>query len=182
MRTLTIGLVTLLFTGVAWADETAKRKPPVQITISTPRPQVAFRAPIPLTIVYTNTSKETVVLSANGSRNGQGYPGEWFEVTFGKKTKRYEMFAIDPVGLAIKLKPGERWTRKISALAAELSGSGVSIDGKLAGNGKRMPDPFGRPGQYTIKVGYKNTVQNQPKPEFTGQITSNVAKLKVVWY
>ena len=171
---------TILF-GLSPKAASAEEEPSpaIRIEISTPEPQVMFRAAIPLTITYTNISKEVVVLSANGARGGRGFPGEWFDVTLGKKTKRYMMYAIDPGGgQVVKLEPGESWARTFPSLAAELSGSGVAIDGKIADT-RRMPDPFGHPGEYLIRIGYENTIQNQPKPEFTGQAESKELKLNI---
>ena len=169
----------ILFGMVLFASgEQEEPVAPIRIEISTPKPQVQFREAIPLTITYTNISKEQVVLTA-GLPNGLGYPGEWFDVTLGKKTKRYLIFAIDPGVQAIKLEPGKSWTRTIPSLAAELSATHAAVDGKVA-DGRRLPDPFGHPGEYIIRLGYKNTVQNQPKPEFTGEATSEELKLNIV--
>src|SRR5262245_20321041 len=70
---------------------------PIRLDISLDKMEYPFRSAIALTITYTNTSKETIVLMANGTpAMADGFAGETFEISAGKRSKSYTIFAVDP--------------------------------------------------------------------------------------
>jgi RNA polymerase sigma factor (sigma-70 family) len=156
------------------------RSSPIRLEIALEKAEYAFRAAIPLTITYTNISKEAVELIANGTAPGEGFPGETFEITSGAGRKTYTINATDPQEKHVRLKPGESWKRTIKDLAVELSGTAVSVDGRVQAPDDPLPDPFGRLDDYTIRLRYDSTVKNQPAPRFNGRILSNAVKLRTV--
>jgi hypothetical protein len=179
--TAAVVLVCLAVLGCARA--VAEEKPmdgPIRIEIALDKKEYRFRDSIPLTITYTNTSKEAVVLVANGRAPGDGFPGETFEITTGAGRKTYTVVADVPASQRIALDPGKSWKRTIKGLAADLSNTGIEIDGRAPDGTEPRPDPFGRLDDYTIKVRYEPTVQNQAKPIFGGKVESNTVKLRVV--
>jgi hypothetical protein len=156
------------------ADEPA----PIKLTIEVDKKEYPFRGAIGVTITYENVSKDTVVLWGNGGTTNEGFPGETFEVTVGRRKTTYTIFAVDPSVGKVTIEPGKSWKRTIPDLAPVLSNTGVMIDGKhLAAD--RLPDPFGRLDDYTLRVSFRSEVRNQPKPAFNGEVVSNTAKFTV---
>ena len=155
---------------------------PIRLEIALDKSEYPFRGCIALTITYTNTSKETVVLLANGGTSGEGFPGETFEITSRFDRKKYTIFAVDPEARKITVESGKSWKRTIKDLAVVLSNSGVTIDGKgpVGIDGDPLPDPFGELGEYTIRMSFQSAVKAQPKPAFNGKVESNTATFKVV--
>src|SRR5262249_4407799 len=127
--------------------------------------------PVRLTITYTNVSKGTVVLLANGLPSGEGFPGETFEVTHGRTTKAYPVHAIDPAVKQVTLKPGAKWERTINDLGKEL----LQNEARLSSD-----DCLAAPGEYKVRVRYAPTVQGQKPPTFSGTAASNAVAFTVV--
>jgi hypothetical protein len=152
---------------------------PVRLEIALDKKEYPFRGAIALALTYTNTSKEEVVLWANGSPTGEGFPGETFEITSGAGRKAYTVVAVDPKVDKVTIAPGKSWKRTIKDLAPVLS-IGVQLDGKAPRDTDPLPDPFGRVDEYTIRVSFRSAVMNQPKPAFNGTVVSNTEKFKVV--
>ena len=178
-------LVSMLAVSAAAFPASAGDKPaggPIRLEIALDKSEYAFRGCIALTITYTNTPKETVVLLANGGQSGEGFPGETFEISSGAGRTTYTIVAVDPKGRKITIEPGKSWKRTIKDLAVELSNTGVSIEGKgpVGIDGNPLPDPFGRLDDYTIRMSFQSAVKAQPRPAFNGKVESNTAKFKVV--
>ena len=178
-------LVSMLAVSAAAFPASAGDKPaggPIRLEIALDKSEYAFRGCIALTITYTNTSKETVVLLANGGPSGEGFPGETFEITSGAGRTTYTIVAVDPEGRKVTIEPGKSWKRTIKDLAVVLSNSGVTIDGKgpVSSDGDSLPDPFGRLDEYTMRLSFQSAVKAQPKPAFNSKVESNTAKFKVV--
>lgn len=165
-------------TGTAGAgDEPAGG--PVPLEISLDQAEYPFRGAIALTLTYTNTSDEAVVLLANGTSAGEGFPGETFEVTSGAGRTAYTVVAVEPEAEEVTIGPGKSWERTVKDLAVVLSNTGVAIDGKAPRGTDPLPDPFGRLDDYTLRVSFRSAVRDQPKPAFNGRVVSNTAKFKV---
>jgi hypothetical protein len=154
---------------------------PLRLEITLEKKEYPFRGAIPLTITYTNISDETVILLANGTCPGEGFPGETFELTSGAGKKTYTIHGIDPAIQKIEIKPGQSWKRTIKELAVELSRPFVTIDGKMLPLTGPLPDPFGRLDDFTIKLRYEPTIGKQAKPAFNDKLESNTVKLSVRW-
>jgi hypothetical protein len=152
---------------------------PLKLTIDSDKKEYPFRGAIALTLTYENTSKEAVVLMANGSPSGEGFPGETFAVTAGRRTTTYKVFAVDPKVDKVTIEPGKSWKRTIKDLAPVLSNTGVAINGKLPLGTDPLPDPFGRPNEYTLRVSFTSEVKDQPKPALNGTVESNTVKFTV---
>jgi hypothetical protein len=153
---------------------------PIRLGIALDKTEYPFRGAIALTVTYTNVSKEEVVLWANGSTPGEGFPGETFEITSGEGRKTYTICAVDPEVAKVAIEPGKSWKRTIKDLAPVLSNTGVKIDGKVPRSTDPLPDPFGRLDEYTIRMSFRSAVKDQPKPAFNGKVESNTQKFKVV--
>jgi hypothetical protein len=153
---------------------------PIRLEISADKAEYPFRSAIALTITYTNTSKETVALMANGATPGEGFAGEAFEVSSGAGRTTYTIVGVDPMVETITIEPGKSWSRTIKDLAPALSNTGVKADGRAAVEGDRQPDPFGRADEYTVRLSFRSAVRAQPKPAFNGKVESNAVKFKVV--
>ena len=158
-------------TSVKAADDPVR----IEITVAAVAP---FRGAIALTIKYTNTSEKVIVLQSGGSPAYGGFPGETFEITTKAGRKSYTVFGVDPLPLETRLEPGKSWTRTIKDLAPLLSSSGILVDGKHPKPTDPLPDPFGRPGKYTIRVLFESTIKNEPSV-FSGKLTSNTARFDV---
>lgn len=179
--------VTLLFLAIlsmsaalaSVATSEQKPGPPVRLEIATEKAEYPFRGAIPLTITYTNTSKETVVLLANGTGPTEGFAGETFEITSGSGKKTYTIMGIDPAIQRVEIKPGESWKRTIKELAVTLSQA--NVNGRVLGPSDPLPDPFGRLDDYTLRLRYEPTVQNQQPPIVNQSLVSNTVKVKVRW-
>ena len=182
MNVINHTLYTVLFAVRAFplmAEEPhQKTQPPVRLEVSVDKEVYALRGAIALTITYTNTSKRAITLGAGGAPAGEGFPGETFEVTTKAGRKTYSIFAVDPLPLAVKLEPGKSWKRTIKDLASLLSNSDVAIDGKLPQAKDPMPDPFGLPGKYAVRILFESTLKNEPNV-FGGKFESNTAKFDV---
>lgn len=152
---------------------------PVRLEIALEKAEYKFRGAIPLTITYTNTSKETVVLLANGIGPTDGFAGETFEVTSGAGKTTYTIMGIDPAVKRVEIKPGESWKRTIKELAVTLSQA--NVNGRVLGETDSLPDPFGRLDDYTLRLRYDPTVQNQKPPIVNQSLVSNTVKFKVRW-
>jgi hypothetical protein len=150
---------------------------PIRLEIEADKAEYVFRAPIRLTITYTNTSKEKVHLVANGTGSSDGFPGEIFTVTRAGERKTYHVQATDPAIKRVTIEPGKTWKRTVG-LTELLSGSGVNINHIELGDAFR--DPFGRPDDYSVRLTYRGGVKGQPASTFSGMVESNVVKLKVV--
>jgi hypothetical protein len=150
------------------------------VEIALDKKEYRFRAAIALTITYTNTSRETVELLANGLAPGLGFAGETFEVVSGAGRTTYSIHAVDPAVQRVVLKPGQSWKRTIRELASELSAAGA-IDGRVPTGTEPLPDPFGRLDDYTIRLRYEPTIRAMPKPAFNGRLLSNTVKFSVRW-
>jgi hypothetical protein len=159
------------------ADDPAAN--PLKLTIALDKAEYPFRGAIALTITYENTSKDAVVLWANGSPAADGFPGETFEVTSGKRTTTYKVFAVDPQVDKVTIEPGKSWKRTIKDLAPVLSGTGIAVNGAAPGLIDPLPDPFGRLDDFSLRMSFKSEVNNQPKPAFNGTVESNTVKFKV---
>ena len=164
--------------ATAVGDEPANT--PIRLEISLDKAEYPFRGAIAMTVTYTNTSKETVVLMINGGAAGDGLAGETFEVTSGAGRTKYTIFAVDPSLDKVTIKPGKSWKRTIKDLAPLLSNTGVAINGKILDETDPLPDPFGRLDDFTIRMSFQSEVRNQPKPAFNGKVESNTVKFKVV--
>jgi hypothetical protein len=173
--------LAIALTGLLAAPEAERPASPLRLEITCERAEFPFRGAIPLTITYTNTTDELILLKANGSAPGEGFPGETFEITSGAGRKSYTIQAIDPAVRTVRIEPGKSWTRTIRELAVALSNTGITIDGRHLAATDPLPDPFGRLDDYTIQVRYEPTIRAQPKPAFNGTLESNVVKVKVVW-
>jgi hypothetical protein len=152
---------------------------PVRLEITLDKTEYPFRGAIALTITYTNVSKKEVVLWANGTPSGEGFPGETFEITSGAGRKTYTIRAIEPKVEKVTIAPGKNWKRTIKDLAPVLSNTGVEIDGCVPRSIDPLPDPFGRLDEYTIRVSFRSEVKNQPQPAFNGTVESGAQKFKV---
>jgi hypothetical protein len=178
--------ITLFLAGTlaAWvAAVPAAGQPadkPVRLEIGLDKTEYPFRGAIALTVTYTNTSKEAVVLMINGGAAGDGLAGEMFEVTSGSGRTAYTIFAFDPRLDKVTIEPGKSWKRTIKDLAPVLSNTGVAIDGKVPDGTGPLPDPFGRFDDFTLRLSFQSEVKNQPKPAFNGKVESNTLKFKVV--
>ena len=177
--------VSMLAVLAAAVPVSAGDKPaggPIRLEIALDKSEYPFRGCIALTVTYTNTSKETVVLLANGVPPGEGFPGETFEITSGAGRTIYTIVAVDPKGRKITIEPGKTWKRTIKDLAVVLSNTGVAIEGKgpVGIDGNPLPDPFGRLDKYTIRMSFQSPVKAQPKPTFNDKVESNTANFKVV--
>jgi hypothetical protein len=166
--------------AVSAPDDEKPPDTPLRLEIALDKKEYPFRGAIALTITYTNVSKDDVVLWANGSPPGEGFPGETFEITSGAGRKAYTIFAVEPKVEKVTIAPGKSWKRTIKDLAPVLSNTGVAIDGKVPGGADPQPDPFGRLDEYTIRVSFRSAVKDQPKPAFNGTVESNTQKFKVV--
>jgi hypothetical protein len=153
---------------------------PVRLEINLNKTEYPFRGAIALTITYTNTSKDAVVLMGSGGSPGEGFAGETFELTSGGGRTTYTIFAVDPKLDQVTIEPGKSWKRTIRDLAPVLSNTGVAIDGKVPDGTGPLPDPFGRLDEYTVRVSFQSGVKNQPRPAFNGKVESNAVKFKVV--
>jgi hypothetical protein len=151
----------------------------VRLEIAADKAEYPFRSTIRLTVTYTNTSKETVVLLANGSPSGEGFPGETYEVTSGAGRKTYTVHGVDPAIRKIALEPGKSWKRTLE-LAEALCNTGVAIDGKALTGIDPLPDPFGRLDDYTVRLSFQPTLPALPKGAINGTLQSNTIKFKVV--
>lgn len=158
------------------ADEPAAK--PIKLMIEMDKKEYPFRGAIALTLTYENTSKDEVVLWGNGGTTNEGFPGETFTVTVGKRTTTYTVFAVDPSVDKVTIAPGKSWKRTIKDLAPVLSNTGIAINGKVTDLGP-LPDPFGRLDDYALKVSFKSEVNNQSKPAFNGTVESNTVKFAV---
>lgn len=171
-----IALMALLIALSSLASVKAADDPVrIEIIIAENAP---FRGAIALAIKYTNTSEKAVTLQSGGSSANGGFPGETFEITTKGGRKTYTIFAVDPLPQGKTLEPGKSWTRTIKDLAPVLSNSGVLVDGKHRKPTDPLPDPFGRPGKYTIRVLFESTMKNVPSV-FSGKLTSNTVKFNV---
>jgi hypothetical protein len=148
---------------------------PVSIEIAADKKQYPFRGAIRLTVTYTNTSKETVELLANGQAYGGGFPGETFEVTSGASRTEYAIHAIDPSKGSVSLEPGKSWKRELD-LTAVLSGAD---DGKERTATDPLPDPFGRLDEFKVRLTWKSAVNINKKPVFCGPTESNAITFRV---
>jgi hypothetical protein len=153
---------------------------PLRLEIALDKKEYPFRGAIALTLTYTNTSDEAVVLWANGTTTGAGFPGETFEITSGGGRKTYTICAVDPKVEKVTIEPGKSWKRTIKDLAPVLSNTGVRIDGRAPRGTDPLPDPFGRLDEYTVRVSFRSAVKDQPRPAFNGTVASNAQKFKVV--
>jgi hypothetical protein len=182
MRVL-VSLAAVLLLGSRAVSAPQDDKPsdsPVRLEIALDKKEYPFRGAIALTITYTNVSKDEVVLWANGTAPGEGFPGETFEITSGAGRKTYTIAAVDPEVRKVTIAPGKSWKRTIKDLAPVLSNTGVDIDGKVPRSTDPLPDPFGRLDEYTIRVSFRSAVKDQPKPAFNGTVESKDQKFKVV--
>ena len=172
LRFLTIFTVFLANAPAAHGQD------PIKLEISISKTEFPFRGSIPLTITYTNTSRDTTELLANGLAVGEGFAGETFEVTSGAGKKTYTVVAVEPAVKRITLKPGQQWKRTIRELAVELCR--CNVDGRVQTGDEPLPDPFGRLDEFTIRLRYDSTIRAQPKLAFNGRIQSNTVKFSVV--
>ena len=152
----------------AWAS-------PIRIEIAADKKEYPFRGAIRLTVTYTNTSKEAVELVGNGTVGDWGIDGETFEVTSGAGRKAYTIHAVEPATWKKTIEPGKSWKRDLD-LTAVLSNT--TVDEKVPGKG-RLPDPFGRLDEYTIRLSRQSTVLKQSKLAFEGPVESNLVKFSV---
>ena len=152
---------------------------PIRLGISLDKETYPFRGAMRLTVTYTNTSKETVVLMVNGGAAGDGLAGETFEVTSGARRTTYTIFAIDPTLDRVTIEPEKSFQRTIKDLAPLLSNTGVAVNGEVPSGTEPLPDPFGRLDDYTLRLSFQSEVKNQPKPAFNGKVESNTIKFKV---
>jgi hypothetical protein len=170
----------LVGTLVVWAAAgDGPADSPAQVKISLDKEEYPFRGAIALTITYTNTSKEAVELLGSGDWSEGAFAGETFEVTSGAGRTTYTIFPVDPKLDKVTIEPGKSWKRTIKDLAPVLSNTGVAINGKVPGLRARLPDPFGRLDDYTLRVWFKSEVKDQPKPVVNGKVESNAVKFKV---
>ena len=168
----------MMFAAFLTGRPAALGEDPIKLEIAIGKDRFPFRGSIPLTITYTNTSRDTLELLANGLAAGEGFAGETFEVTCGAGKKSYTVAAIDPEVKRVTLKPGQQWKRTIKELVVELCR--CDIDGKAPTGDDPLPDPFGRLDEYTLRLRYASTIRDQPKPAFNGRIYSNTVKFSVV--
>jgi RNA polymerase sigma factor (sigma-70 family) len=161
----------------------AQPKPPVKagplkIEIALPKAEVRLGDPVPLTVIYTNTSDKPLELLASGSRGGDCFDGETYRVTWSGGTNReYTTFGTDPQVVRKRLEPGKSWKRTIKDLGAELTSGGVAVDGQ---SGVEPPPPFPAPGKYLLRLRYDSTVRKQKQPVFSGSVSSNTVRLMVL--
>jgi RNA polymerase sigma factor (sigma-70 family) len=149
---------------------------PLKIEIALPKAEVPLGAPVPLTVTYTNTSAKPLVLLASGTRSGDGFDGETYQVSRAGAKREYTTFGTDPRVVQKRLEPGKSWQRTIKDLSAELTSGGVAVDGQ---SGVVPPPPFPAPGQYVLRLRYDSTVRNQKPPTFSGSVSSNAVKLTI---
>jgi hypothetical protein len=147
----------------------------IRIDIAADKKEYPFRGAIRLTVNYSNTSKETVELLANGSVGGGGFPGEIYEVTSRAGRTVYTIHATDPSKAKETLEPGKSWKRELD-LAALLSGAN---DGKERTATDPLPDPFGRLDEYKVRLMWQSPVNVKAKQVFCGPVESNVVKFSV---
>jgi hypothetical protein len=175
--------VAALALGPAAGPAPGDEKPPgdpLRLEIALDKKGYPFRGAVALTVTYTNVSEAAVVLWANGTTTGEGFPGETFEITSGAGRTAYTVVAVEPKVESVAIEPGKRWKRTITDLAPALSNSGVAIDGKAPRGTGPLPDPFGRLDEYAIRVSFRSAVKGQPEPAFSGTVASNVLKFKVI--
>ncbi len=181
MRTLVSSAVLLLGSlAVSAPHDDPPAGGPVRLEIALDKTEYPFRGAIALTVTYTNVSKDEVVLWANGSTSGEGFPGETFEIISGAGRKTYTIVATEPQVDKVAIEPGKSWKRTIKDLAPTLSNTGIAIGDKAPRSTDPLPDPFGRLDKYSIRVSFQSAVKNQPKPAFNGRVESGVQKFKVL--
>jgi beta-lactamase regulating signal transducer with metallopeptidase domain len=150
---------------------------PVEITIALDKQAVRAGEAVPVTITYTNTTRKTLVLLANGQPVGQGFPGETLDVTYGGDRWSYTIQAVDPAVQRVVLAPGKSWERNLKDLGEELD-TGATVTHNLGR--EPFPKPFRRgAGDYTIHLRYSPTIAKQPAPAFDGSAQSNEVKLTI---
>jgi len=156
----------------------ARRESALRVEIRLPRAHFRPGEPIPLTITYFNTTRQPLTLMANGSAEGEGFPGETFVVVRDGTRHAYTVNAIDPAVRKVPIKAGGSWRRTIKDLSEELSRPGVTVAGPLESATEFVP-PLHRRGEYTLRLRYDHTVQGPPRGVFGGSVESNVVRFRI---
>jgi len=142
----------------------------VGITIPADKKEYPFRSAIRLSVTYTNTTKEAVTIHGSGGIGDSiGIDLETYEVTLGKRRTAYMIHAVEPSVWKQKIESGKSWTRHLD-LTAVLSATKDTTP---------LPDPFGKLGEYTVKLLRPTSVIVDSKPLFNGTVVSNEVKFTV---
>ena len=147
--------------------------PALEISLALDRPVIRPGQPVSVTITYTNTTKQPLILIANGQAGEGGFPGETYLLDRGEAQVLYTVQAVDPAIQQIELPPLQSWKRTIPDLAAFLARDKVTFEGTLGRN------PFSQAGQYTLRLRYDATNRSSPQPAFSGSVQSNEVDLVV---
>lgn len=145
------------------------QKAPLEITITLDRPVIRPGEPVPVTLMYTNTTKQPLTLMAGED----GFPGETFLLARGEAKGIYNIPGVTPTTQRIELPPLQSWKHTIPDLAAILAQETVTHEGTLDRN------PFAQPGQYTFRLRYNPTKRSGFQPVFGGSVQSNEVELTV---